>query len=178
MFGPNTKPTVTWWLTKPGFVLFLLSGLITYIPNWWPDLMRLTSMVGATGVEPVRCHHRGILSPLRLPIPPRPHIQGSPSSLITSVVSQLSDWICCKSLSLTYINIITYFFWNVKFFLERRQDLFFLSIGFNHFPISPYMVGRARIRTCVAFKRWIYSPLIAVKVFFLYLTYILYHNFL
>ena len=32
-FGPNTKPTVTWRLTKPGFALFLLSGLITYILN-------------------------------------------------------------------------------------------------------------------------------------------------
>ena len=31
-------------------------------------------MVRATGLEPVRCHHRGILSPLRLPISPRPHI--------------------------------------------------------------------------------------------------------
>ena len=28
-------------------------------------------MVGVTGIEPVRCHHRGILSPLCLPIPPR-----------------------------------------------------------------------------------------------------------
>ena len=31
-------------------------------------------LVRATGLEPVRCHHRGILSPLRLPISPRPHI--------------------------------------------------------------------------------------------------------
>ena len=64
-----------------------------------------------------------------------------------------------------------------NFSVGWRQDLFFLSIGFNHFPISPYMVGRARIRTCAALKQWIYSPYIAVKVFFLYLTYILYHNF-
>ena len=27
-------------------------------------------MVLVTGLEPVRCFHRGILSPLRLPIPP------------------------------------------------------------------------------------------------------------
>ena len=26
-----------------------------------------------TGIEPVRCFHRGILSPMRLPIPPHPH---------------------------------------------------------------------------------------------------------
>ena len=65
-------------------------------------------MVGATGVEPVRCHHRGILSPLRLPIPPRPHILRK-----------------LFIISLTYINIITYFLKNVKFFFERRQDFFF-----------------------------------------------------
>ncbi len=28
--------------------------------------------VGREGVEPSRCHHRRILSPLRLPIPPPP----------------------------------------------------------------------------------------------------------
>ena len=28
-------------------------------------------MVPLTGIEPVRCCHRGILSPLRLPIPPQ-----------------------------------------------------------------------------------------------------------
>ena len=33
-------------------------------------------MVRVTGLEPVRCHHRGILSPLRLPIPPHPHVAG------------------------------------------------------------------------------------------------------
>ena len=33
-----------------------------------------SGLVRATGLEPVRCHHRGILSPLRLPISPRPHI--------------------------------------------------------------------------------------------------------
>ena len=33
------------------------------------------TMVRVTGLEPVRCHHRGILSPLRLPIPPHPHIK-------------------------------------------------------------------------------------------------------
>ena len=28
-------------------------------------------MVPLTGIEPVRCFHRGILSPLRLPVPPQ-----------------------------------------------------------------------------------------------------------
>ena len=31
-------------------------------------------MVRATGLEPVRYFYRGILSPLRLPVPPHPHI--------------------------------------------------------------------------------------------------------
>ena len=30
------------------------------------------SLMGREGVEPSRCHHRRILSPLRLPIPPSP----------------------------------------------------------------------------------------------------------
>ena len=32
-------------------------------------------LVPATGLEPVRCCHRGILSPLRLPISPRRHLK-------------------------------------------------------------------------------------------------------
>ena len=31
-------------------------------------------MVPVAGLEPARCRHRGILSPLRLPIPPHRHI--------------------------------------------------------------------------------------------------------
>ncbi len=29
-----------------------------------------SSVVPGTGIEPVRCRHRGILSPVRLPVPP------------------------------------------------------------------------------------------------------------
>ena len=35
--------------------------------------MRTGFLVPVTGLEPVRCCHRGILSPLRLPIPPHRH---------------------------------------------------------------------------------------------------------
>ena len=35
----------------------------------------VTHMVPLTGVEPVRCRQRGILSPLCLPIPPQRHIK-------------------------------------------------------------------------------------------------------
>ena len=31
--------------------------------------------VGRVGVEPTQCLHRGILSPLRLPIPPPPQVR-------------------------------------------------------------------------------------------------------
>src|ERR1700689_302914 len=36
--------------------------------------MGFRAMVRAVGLEPTRRCHRGILSPLRLPVPPRPHI--------------------------------------------------------------------------------------------------------
>ena len=36
-------------------------------------------MVPLTGLEPVRCCHRGILSPLRLPIPPQRQMLEAPS---------------------------------------------------------------------------------------------------
>ena len=44
-------------------------------------------MVPVTGVEPVRCCHRGILSPLRLPIPP--HRRGFFASLIIQTLLPL-----------------------------------------------------------------------------------------
>ena len=63
------------------------------------------------------------------------------------------------------------------FFEPITRLIFFCPLGLTT-SLSPHiMVGRARIRTCVAFKRWIYSPFIAVKVFFLYFIYILYHFF-
>ena len=31
--------------------------------------------MGRVGLEPTRCHHRRILSPLRLPIPPPPRVR-------------------------------------------------------------------------------------------------------
>ena len=33
-------------------------------------------MVGAEGLEPSQYHYQWILSPSRLPIPPRPHVRG------------------------------------------------------------------------------------------------------
>ncbi len=41
--------------------------------------------VGREGVEPSRCHHRRILSPLRLPIPPSPHGISYSTLIIRSV---------------------------------------------------------------------------------------------
>ena len=37
--------------------------------------LRESVLVPKIGVEPIRCFHRGILSPLRLPIPPFRHIK-------------------------------------------------------------------------------------------------------
>ena len=37
-------------------------------------------MVRAVGLEPTRRCHRGILSPLRLPVPPRPLVADQPTS--------------------------------------------------------------------------------------------------
>ena len=38
------------------------------------SVTRSDDVVPAIGLEPIRCCHRGILSPLRLPIPPRRHV--------------------------------------------------------------------------------------------------------
>ena len=83
---------------------------------------RVGSMVGVTGIEPVRYRYRGILSPLCLPVPPHPHILRK-----------------LFIISLTYINIITYFFTNVKFFgrLETRL-IFFCPLGLTT-SLSPHM---------------------------------------
>lgn len=37
-----------------------------------------------TGVEPVRCHHRQILSLVRLPIPPHRHVETNENDYIVS----------------------------------------------------------------------------------------------
>ena len=41
-------------------------------------------MVGTEGLEPSRCYHQRILSPLRLPIPPRPQL--------TLIVYKKTEW--------------------------------------------------------------------------------------
>ena len=57
-----------------------------------------SGLVPVTGLEPVRCCHRGILSPLRLPIPPHRHNK----------------------------NIIPLAQWIVKCFLRYPQDSFLI----------------------------------------------------
>ena len=74
------------------------------------------------GLEPTRHFCQRILSPLRLPIPPPRHI--------------LRKFFI---ISLTYINIITYFLKNVKFFFYRRQDFFlFCPLGLTT-SLSPHI---------------------------------------
>ena len=41
-----------------------------------------SGLVPLTGLEPVRCFHRGILSPLCLPIPPQRHLQNCNAIII------------------------------------------------------------------------------------------------
>ena len=57
-------------------------------PGYEPDELttallrdiKLKNLVPRTGVEPVQCCHRGILSPLRLPIPPSRQVYGRVNS--------------------------------------------------------------------------------------------------
>ena len=54
-------------------------------------------MVGTEGLEPSRCYHQRILSPLRLPIPPRPHKMEVPigfEPMVTELQSiALATWL-------------------------------------------------------------------------------------
>ncbi len=55
--------------------LFEISGQILRIESGirsdvYGVFFKRKGVVPGTGVEPVRCHHRGILSPVRLPVPP------------------------------------------------------------------------------------------------------------
>ncbi len=45
-----------------------------FLDLWHSLPIMICILVGMTGLEPVQCYHRGILSPLCLPIPPHPHI--------------------------------------------------------------------------------------------------------
>ena len=57
-----------------------------------------SGVVPLTGIEPVRCRHRGILSPLRLPIPPQRHKSCLPlmindCRLIVKPLKQFRAWL-------------------------------------------------------------------------------------
>ena len=62
------------------FIALAISYALAYFTNLQgfislkkAPLTRCFFLVPVTGLEPVRCCHRGILSPLRLPIPPHRH---------------------------------------------------------------------------------------------------------
>src|SRR5687768_3280274 len=58
-------------------------GLGTVSKNTRPAALRNdVYKMGREGVEPSRCHHRRILSPLRLPIPPSPRQMFDPCILL------------------------------------------------------------------------------------------------
>ena len=59
-------------------------------------------MVGTVGLEPTRDFSQRILSPLRLPIPPRPHVNGGSDQIRTDdhrvAVYCLTTWLRNRNL--------------------------------------------------------------------------------
>ena len=72
-------------------------------------------MVPATGLEPVRCHHRGILSPLCLPIPPRRQIYKAQfflSSITNFMSVRKSENLLYEPFFILHIYYIIFFYKN------------------------------------------------------------------
>ena len=65
----GVEPTTFWSVVKRSIQL---SYRRIFQCNTKQFLNKYT-MVGMVGLEPTRCYHQRILSPLRLPIPPHPH---------------------------------------------------------------------------------------------------------
>ena len=68
-----------------------LQQLFSFFTAWFLGL------VGMTGLEPVRCFHHRILSPMRLPIPPHPQFYGGTCQIWTGdhrvAVYCLTTWL-------------------------------------------------------------------------------------
>ncbi len=58
--------------------------------------------VGREGVEPSRCHHRRILSPLRLPIPPSPRRD---ESILSQLTRASMDFTLLQSFKFNFVGI-------------------------------------------------------------------------
>src|SRR3984885_15689768 len=64
------------------------------------------SLVRAVGLEPTRRCHRGILSPLRLPVPPRPRVDLLRVFGFTRQLLCGRSWMLCKTCSRCVLNAL------------------------------------------------------------------------
>ena len=68
------EPPTPWSVAKCSIQLSYEHTLMTGNGLWnylYYSTVCKTMQMPATGIEPVRCHHHRILSPARLPVPPR-----------------------------------------------------------------------------------------------------------
>ena len=74
----------------------LLVWLNTIFLTYYNTFVKCVIGMPATGIEPVLCRHNRILSPARLPVPPRRHLNGTYRArtydplLVRQMLSQLS----------------------------------------------------------------------------------------
>ena len=65
----RSRPCIIYYFL-PSKAMRTLEAIVKKMISKAPKIFILGALVPVTGLEPVRCCHRGILSPLRLPIPP------------------------------------------------------------------------------------------------------------
>ena len=65
----QSRPCIIYYFL-PSKAMRTLKAIVKKMISKAPKTFILGALVPVTGLEPVRCCHRGILSPLRLPIPP------------------------------------------------------------------------------------------------------------
>ena len=92
-------------------------------------------MVPATGLEPVRGCPQRILSPLRLPIPPRRDLLEREAQTIWLRPSARAFVLW---LSFDYIYIISYFFYKIKFLAGGRWCILKSRIHFLSCPVQDF----------------------------------------
>ena len=94
-----------------------------------------SGLVPVTGLEPVRCCHRGILSPLRLPIPPHRHM-----CLLYNILRQT------EILTTNIINQKT-------FLVNRRRETALLFFGEGSL-LSVFIISEAVLQIRLFLQRY------------------------